>query len=69
LSDYFLLTNSGDTLQIPGTNSGDTLLIYYPWPWLFGLERSIEQPFQPFDKGIIAYWPSGPLMFSEKIPF
>jgi hypothetical protein len=27
----------------------------------------MEQPFQPFNEGIIAYWPSGSLMLSEKI--
>ena len=46
-----------------------SLLIYHLWTWLFGLERSIEQPFQPFNEGIIAYWPPGSLMLSEKIHF
>jgi hypothetical protein len=46
-------------------NSGDTLLIYGLWSRLFEFERSIEQPFQPFNEGIIANWPPGSLMLSE----
>ena len=60
--------NSANSGQILGTaNSGDTLLIYGLWSRLFGFERSIEQPFQPVNEGIIAYWPPGSLMLSEKI--
>jgi hypothetical protein len=29
----------------------------------------MEQPFQPFNKGIIAHWPAGSPMLSEKSYF
>ena len=55
-----------NTAQAGIPNSGDTLLIYHLWAWLFGFQRSIEQPFQPFNEGIIAYRPTGSLMLSDK---
>jgi hypothetical protein len=48
---------------------GTSLHIYRLWARLFGLERSTEQPFQPYNEGIIAYWPPGSLRLDENLPY